>query len=159
MLGVALITLSSISYAFYTVSLRQLMLRGIHPMAVFSGVTLAGTVPILIFAVLLEDVTPLSALTAPEIGIVLALSLVPTLLAYGCYVVALGRMEASRAGAFIFLVPVFSLLLGVLCLGDELAWAQLASSGLIVVGVAVAESDRSRKSICRMKGFETLGKI
>lgn len=141
-LGLALIVGSSIAYAFYTVALRKSILDKVHPMALLTGTSLAGTLPLLAFAAATEPVGWVTDLSGSEAGLLLILALVPTVLAYSCYVGALSRMEASRAVAFIFLVPVVALILGRIYLGDSLSSIQLACCLAIIGGVVVAESER-----------------
>ena len=143
-IGLALIVGSSIAYAFYTVALRKSILEKVHPMALLTGTAVAGTMPLLAFAAATEPTGWVAGLSASEAGLLLILALVPTVLAYSCYVGALGRMEASRAAAFIFLVPVVALLLGRIYLGDSLSSMQLACCAAIIGGVIVAEIERAR---------------
>lgn len=143
-LGLALIVGSSIAYAFYTVALRRSILDKVHPMALLTGTAVAGTIPLLGFAGATEPLRWVAGLSGSEAGLLLILALVPTVLAYSCYVGALSRMEASRAAAFIFLVPVVALILGGIYLGDSLSSIQLACCAAIIGGVIVAESERAR---------------
>ena len=144
LLGVILVTLSAVAYSAYTVAVRRSLLEAIHPLALLAGTTACGALGLLLYAVIVEPIDPILSMGISEIKIVLALVIFPTLLAYGCYVMALSRLEASRAAAFIFLVPVSALLLGGIYLGERLSLDQVLCSVLIVVGVAVAESEKQR---------------
>ncbi len=142
--GLALIVGSSVAYAFYTVALRASILDRVHPMSLLAGTSIGGTIPLLAFAAATEPLGWVAKLSGSEVGLLLILALVPTVLAYSCYVGALSRMEASRAAGFIFLVPVVALILGRAFLGDSLSAVQLACSAAIIAGLVVAESERRR---------------
>ena len=160
-LGVGLVALSALSYSFYTIALKKVLLERMHPMALLTGTTICGTIPLLLFTLVMEPFEHLLTLDQSEIVLILILVFFPTVLAYACYVGALGRMEVSRVAAFIFLVPVGALLLGVIYLGESLSAAQVISSGLIIGGVIVAESKPKGGKVAkpRMNGSETLDKI
>lgn len=62
-------------------------------------------------------------------------SLVGTALAWGLWLRLVASGEASRASAYVFLVPVLAVLLGVLLLDEGFGPAQVAGSALVVVGI------------------------
>lgn len=55
--------------------------------------------------------------------------------AYGCYNFSVSRIPANQAAGFVNLIPVFSVLLGMLVLGDTLNTTQWFASGLVFGGV------------------------
>jgi drug/metabolite transporter (DMT)-like permease len=144
LMGVVLVTFSAVAYSAYTVAMRRSLLEAVHPLALLAGTTASGTIGLSMYAVLVEPLGPILSMGIAEIKVVMTLVIFPTLLAYGCYVLALSRLEASRAAAFIFLVPVSALLLGAIYLGETLSLGQILYSGLIVGGVALAESERQK---------------
>lgn len=58
-----------------------------------------------------------------------------TLGAYGCYNFSVSRIPASQAAGYVNLIPVFSVILGMLILGDSLNSWQWVASGLVFCGV------------------------
>jgi len=95
-------------------------------------------------------------LLLPEIGIPRHLDLTPLLAvvylgtfitfgAYACYNFGVSRIPASQAAGFVNLIPVFSVLLGMLILGDRLNMAQWMASGLVFSGVWI--SSRTKVAI------------
>ena len=62
-----------------------------------------------------------------------------TLGAFGLYNWAMSRMPASRASAFINLVPVLAVLLGWLVLNEGLNQLQLLAAMVIVGGVILSQ--------------------
>ena len=58
-----------------------------------------------------------------------------TLGAYGCYNYSVSRIPASRAAGYVNLIPVFSVILGMIILGDKLNLSQWFACGLVFCGV------------------------
>jgi len=67
-----------------------------------------------------------------------------TLGAFGLYNAGQVRVEASRAAAFINLVPALAAALGWLVLGEGLTPLQLAAAAVVAVGVRVGQGGASR---------------
>lgn len=90
---------------------------------------------------------PLAAVSAPlpetisTAGLVAVayLGIAVTVVAYGLYNFAVGRLPASQASAFVNLIPLFTLLLAALVLGERLGGQQLAGAALVFVGVALSQ--------------------
>jgi drug/metabolite transporter (DMT)-like permease len=72
-------------------------------------------------------------------GAVVYLGLFVTFGAYGAYNFAVSKIPASRATAFINLIPVFTLIMGVLILGDQLSKMQYLAVIIVLAGVAVSQ--------------------
>lgn len=60
--------------------------------------------------------------------------------AYACYNFGVSRIPASQAAGFVNLIPVFSVLLGMIILGDRLNLIQWLACGLVFGGVWVSNS-------------------
>ncbi|MGI9155356.1 MAG: DMT family transporter [Marmoricola sp.] len=83
---------------------------------------------------------------SPTFGWALAYSsLVGTALAWGLWFDLVGAGEASRAAAWIFFVPLVSLVVGAVLLGETLDLSLLLGAALVVVGVFLVNR-RSEKS-------------
>ena len=67
------------------------------------------------------------------------LGLVVTLGGYGLYNFALTKIEASKAAMFIYLIPIFTMILAFLILGEKLTAFELLLSGVILLGVVISE--------------------
>ncbi len=73
---------------------------------------------------------------SPAFGWALAYSsLIGTALAWGLWFLLVGSGEASRAAAYIFFVPLVSLVVGAVLLGETLDLSLLLGAALVVVGV------------------------
>ena len=64
-----------------------------------------------------------------------------TLGAYGLYNYALSRFSAGRVSVFINLIPVFTVMLGFILLGERFTPGQFAASVLILAGVIISQWD------------------
>ena len=69
----------------------------------------------------------------------LYLGVVVTLGGYGLFNMALSRVEASKASIYINLIPVFTLLLAYLILGENMKFVELIASAVILLGVAISQ--------------------
>lgn len=67
------------------------------------------------------------------------LGVVVTLAGYGLYNYALTKIEASKAAIFIYLIPIFSLILANLILNEKISLKELIASLIILIGVFVSE--------------------
>ncbi|HHD63376.1 MAG TPA: DMT family transporter [Desulfobulbaceae bacterium] len=65
--------------------------------------------------------------------------------AYGLYNFAVSRVPANQAAAFINLIPVCTIVLGFLCLGERLTGWQLTACLLIFAGVMLTQYNKSER--------------
>lgn len=70
---------------------------------------------------------------------VVYLGVVVTLAGYGLYNFALTKIEASKAAIFVNLIPVFTLILAFLILGEKLSFTELTASAIILSGVFISQ--------------------
>lgn len=86
------------------------------------------------------------ALAPPSaVQAVIYLGLVPSLIAYGTWAIALSRLPASRASNFMYCVPPVATLLGFLWLGEVPTMLGAIGGVLALVGVAVVNWRRQKK--------------
>jgi drug/metabolite transporter (DMT)-like permease len=62
-----------------------------------------------------------------------------TFLATSAWNYALGTMDSSIAGVFLYVQPVVAAIGGILILREHLTWPLLLGGGLIIIGVAIAQ--------------------
>ena len=84
---------------------------------------------------------------------ILYLGIVVTLGGYGLYNYALTKIEASKVAVFIYLIPVFTLILAYLILGEKLSIVELIACLIILFGVFISETPLKKiyKFISRSK--------
>ena len=91
-------------------------------------------------------------ITLTSVLCVLYLGVVVTLGGYGLYNYALTKIEASKAAIFIYLIPVFTLILAFFVLNEKLTIVELIASATILFGVFISEVPLSKvKKIFRIK--------
>jgi drug/metabolite transporter, DME family len=81
-----------------------------------------------------------ASIQLPAVGwaILVAWAWIPTVLAYGLYLIALKSIEASRATIVCTIEPVSAIALACLFLGETVSGPQLVGAGLVLTGVIVA---------------------
>ena len=72
------------------------------------------------------------------------LAAVASVLGYGLWNLAIERIGAVRTSNYIYLMPLFTMLAGVIVLDEHITPLMLAGGGLILLGVYVNESSRFR---------------
>ncbi len=138
--GPLLVLVSAFSFALYNVLVKPLVGR-LGTIPVSSAASLLGMVPLLL--VLrpgsLDDVRALDGL---DIALLLYLGLACTLFAYIAWTVALGRLDASRAVAYLYGVPPLAVLIGAVTLDERVTGWLLLGGALVIGGVALAQVRR-----------------
>jgi len=77
-------------------------------------------------------------------GWICYLGIVVTLGGYGMFNLALSRIEASRASVFVNLIPVFTVLLAYIFLGEVLSQTEMMASFVIFGGIIISQLPRFR---------------
>lgn len=78
------------------------------------------------------------------IAALLFLIVAATLLAFFFYNTALSRIDASKAAVFLNGIPIVSVIISALFLGENLGLIQLLGGGIVVVGVTLTNLRRNR---------------
>jgi drug/metabolite transporter (DMT)-like permease len=129
--------LAMVCATVYTIAIKKLSSRysPLFLTAVQAWIGALFFVPIL----LLPSVPfPTAFLLIPTVSI-LYLGLAVTILAYGSYNYALSKMDAGKASIYVNLIPLFTLLLGWIFLGEVFSFFQYCSGFVIFFGVAVSQ--------------------
>lgn len=120
----------------YTILMKRLS-KDLHPFFLTGIQAFTGAVfftPVLLLPSVRE-----SSLTWGGFGAILYLGVVVSMGAYGMYNYGVSRIPASQASAFVNLIPVFSILLSYLILGERLNPWQWMACGLVFGGVLVSQ--------------------
>lgn len=133
LLGNSFEFLAMVCAAGYTVSLKHLT-TNYPPLFLTAFQAFVGSLFFFPFLLLPEVGFPSSVESGPALA-VLYLGTVITFGAYACYNFGVSRIPASQAVGYINLIPVFSVLLGMLILGETLNFSQWLASGLVFGGV------------------------
>ena len=126
-----------LAFALFNVITKPLLTRH-SPLGVSAAASLIGTAALL--PLTSHDVlSTAGSLDAWDWTLILYLGVVCTLFAYVAWTAALGHLDASRAVAYIYLVPVFAVIVGAAALGEEITAWLLLGGLLVIAGVALAQ--------------------
>ena len=111
-----------------------------------SGLAVSAS-QLLIATMLLGVVAPLAGggfpavaeLSGPVLASVAALGVLGTGLAFVLHMRNIRLLGASTASMVTYLIPVFATVIGVVVLGEELAWYQPVGAAIVLLGVAIAQ--------------------
>jgi len=121
----------------YTVSLKRLSER-YEPLFLTALQACAGSVFFLPFLVLPSTDLPSQFVAIPALSI-LYLGFFVTMGAYGLYNYAVSKIPASQASAFVNLIPVLTVILGWIILGERFTPMQYVASALVIAGVVMSQ--------------------
>ncbi len=137
MLGNFLELIAMVCASGYALSLKKLTSRYSSLFLTFLQ-AFAGT--IFFFPTLFLSGTELPTQIVPfPFWAVIYLGSAVTLGAYGCYNYGVSRIPASQATAFINLIPVFTLLMSFMILGERFTGTQYMASALVFAGVVLSQ--------------------
>jgi drug/metabolite transporter (DMT)-like permease len=132
--------LAMICAAGYTVSLKHLT-SNLPPLFLTAFQAVIGSLFFAPFLLMTDIGLPatwdtLSALSTIYLGTFVTFG------AYGCYNFSVSRIPASQAVGYINLIPVFSVTLGILILGDRLNGSQGLACLMVLCGVWLSSRDK-----------------
>lgn len=133
--GYLLLMCAALSWAIYTVTMKRAGVEALHATAIVSTVSIA------IDAVALALAAPSRIATASvsEIGLqVLAQGLLAGLVGMTLFGYGVRRLGASRAAAFISLIPGVVALMAIPMIGESVSVEAIAGIALVSLGVALA---------------------
>lgn len=135
-LGEWLILGCVIFWAAYTFLGRRAT-KSLSPLAATFGAALTGWAMLTVAALIDGSLLQLENTTWRAWSGIVFLGLFGTAVAFTWYADAVHQLGATRAGAFINLVPVFAVLLGSLLLSEHLSSAVIAGGALVMTGVII----------------------
>jgi drug/metabolite transporter (DMT)-like permease len=140
------IAVCALSWAVYSVMLKADSLRRLPTLPLFAVIAVAGALtlapPMLYEAVALGAV-PTEARAWVSI---LALAVIPSVLAYGIYQIGIKEVGPSVTGVFLYLIPVYGVLLAALTLGESFQGYHTVGLVLVVAGVVLATDPFRRRA-------------
>jgi drug/metabolite transporter (DMT)-like permease len=143
--GELAILAAAVSYGFSSVFARRFSALGVSPLASATGLLTASSA-LLLPAMLIVDQPWLRAMPSlPVVGAVLASAVVATTIAYLLYFRIVATAGATNLMLVTFLMPVTAITLGIVALGEELAWRHIAGMALITLGLAAIDGRLLRK--------------
>ncbi len=135
--GIMLVTLSTMGWGIYTVVIRPVANKyGAVPVACLAMAISALPMPFFAGVDFPETLRSMDATAWTAVGFVVVFG---TFLATSAWNYALGHMESSIAGVFLYVQPVVAAAGGILLLGESLTWPLVLGGALIICGVAIAQ--------------------
>ena len=145
-LGDFMILLASLNWAMTTNNTKRMMEQR-------NGEQKATTLEIVVWYSLIGTflLTPFAAWETWQHGIpeptltdwyaIIYLAAISTVLAYYWFAIGVEKLGATAASSYIFLMPVFGVLGGVILLNENIGWTLLLGFILIVIGVRVVQRE------------------
>ena len=135
--GLVLVTLSTMGWGIYTVVIRPASNKyGALPVACLAMAISALPMPLFVSMDFPQTLASMNATAWIAVGFVVVFG---TFLATSAWNYALGSMDSSIAGVFLYVQPVVAAIGGVLILGERLTWPLLLGGALIILGVGIAQ--------------------
>ncbi len=135
-LGLLAMIVVSASYGFALVMARKYLSK-LPPLVAPTSQMLVATVYLLPLAFLFDRPWSLPAPSIQAIGSVIGLAVLGTAVAFVVYYRLIETASATYSSLVTYLAPSFGILLGVLVLGERLAWNDYAGFVLILVGIMI----------------------
>lgn len=132
--GAAMILAASVLYAVF-IRISEPWSRGIPPVIATAHVVAGASLVYLVIALLTRQPIPGPGAFVAGAG----LALCSTILAFITFFAGLPKVGATRAAIISNLEPVFTAILAVILLGEQLSFGQLTGIGLVVVGAVAAQ--------------------
>ncbi|MBN1902801.1 DMT family transporter [Candidatus Sumerlaeota bacterium] len=140
----ALITaLAPLSWAIYTIASKKLTER--FDAFTITGLTIIiGTLP-LFFTLGSKDFTAAKSMNATAWIVLLYLSIASTSLGYTVWVIALRALPSGKVASFVYTIPVFSVIIGRIFLGELITIHIIFGAALLLIGVYVVNRAKTKK--------------
>ncbi len=129
--------------AGYTICLKKLTQRGYSPFFLTALQAIGGAIFYFPMLFLPSTALPITAPLLPTIAIIY-LGAAVTLGAYSLFNFGVSRIPAGQASAFINLIPIFSLILGIVILNERLNIQQYAACVVIFLGIFLSQYKTKR---------------
>jgi drug/metabolite transporter (DMT)-like permease len=136
-----LILASAHTWAFYTVVTRDLARRR-HPLAVTFAILLIAAVFTAILVVAVADLSRARSLSPRGIVALLYLAIPGLALGHWFWQEGVARLGATRAGLYLYLEPLATLMLAVPVLGEPFGPVVALGGGLVLAGVYIGQRER-----------------
>ncbi len=132
--GDVLVLAAGLTWAFYSTNLKSYP-KELHPFAYQNGIMIVGLLGIVPLYLIELSLGRQMILNAPTIATVVYVAIFPSVLAFIFWNRAVRDIGANRSGIFIHLMPVFSTILAVFFLGEEIEIFHLQGIGLVFTGI------------------------
>ena len=132
--GDLLVLCAGILWALYSVNLKRYP-QELHPFSYQVGIMIAGLIGIVPFYLVELGMDRHLLVNTPTLITLIYVAIFPSVLAFIFWNRAVRDIGATRAGAFIHLMPVFSSILAIIFLGESIETFHLQGIGLVFAGI------------------------
>jgi len=131
LLGTLCLIANAVTFAVYSALIRGIRER-YASLTITAGMTISGTIGLLLLSAFTEKWGALGALSVAQWGAIIFLAVVCSVMGYFFYNYALSQVEASKAAVWIYLEPPVAVVFGALLLGEFVA-PQTVLGGLVIL--------------------------
>jgi drug/metabolite transporter (DMT)-like permease len=143
LLGCAFSLVAAVSFSLYTVFGKRLLQRN-DPLLVATVALFAGAVLLFILCAATVGFRSLFAASTKTLALMLFLGITMIGIAYPLWFFCLKRLPASHVSIFIYLSPIFAVVLSLLILRERFAWPFWIGGALVLAGIAGANLEQAR---------------
>lgn len=143
-IGNIMALLSSVAWATYTLMTKN-KVKKYSPEIVLSIVSLFGVLFLFVSMLVFEGTPQITELSMQSWLVIGYVSVIVSTVAFYCWNYGLKHLQASKAGMYMFLMPVIAVFVGILFLKEELTLQTGIGAAAILVGIYLAE--RSEKKV------------
>lgn len=138
------ILICSVSWAIYSVMLKRKRLKDLPTLPLFAAIASAGSICLIPFVAAEIAITGNYPATPLAWKSIVALAIIPGVLAYGTYQMCVKRVGPSITGVFMYLIPIYGVLLAVTFLGERFQTYHAVGLVLVIAGVVIATDPFNR---------------
>jgi drug/metabolite transporter (DMT)-like permease len=136
LIGCALSLLAALSFTIYSVVGKRILSRN-DPLIIASLALLSGAVLLSIFAGVTKGYTEVIAAGTPIFLLMVFLGLTMIGIAYPLWFTCLKRLPASHVSIYIYLTPVFAVILSLIILKERFFWLFWLGAACILGGIVI----------------------
>lgn len=136
--GDLLMIIAAICWALYSVvtSVKKINQK-YEPIVITSYAFLVASVALFPFFLWERPIEFLPTMSAYGIGAILYMAIFPSVLGYTYQQEAIKKIGPQKTAVFVNLVPIFSMILSVVVLGEDTSVVKVLSAGLVIAGVVL----------------------
>jgi len=138
---------ASISWALYSVTLKNRRLENIPTLVLFSAIAIAGTIILLPFYYLENGFYASFKFSSETWFSIFFIASVSSVLAFGFYQKGVELVGASTTSLFLYLLPVYATLIAVSWLGEVLSYVHIIGFVLIASGLFFSTRTSQRPAL------------
>lgn len=136
--GNLLVLLSALCWSLYVI-MNKKIIKEYSPLLLTTSAFIFGSLILFLPYLFSCDFSLFLTLTPFSLIIIIYLGFISSGLTYLLWNYALKRLEASRASAFLFLVPVIAIILGKVLLSERITLFVMAGAPLVFLGIYLVE--------------------